>query len=201
DSSRGHREMTRAALRGGVKVIQFRDKNASDEEMILIGRRLREITKGKTLLIINDRVNVAKAIDADGVHLGKSDLSIAEARRILGKEKIIGASANTAEEAVAVAQKGADYIGLGPIFATPSKEDAAAPAGIEAVRKTISEFKKRRIETPLIVIGGINETNAASVLEAGAQGIAVISAVSKSKNMKEAVEKLLGITHSFRKTS
>lgn len=178
------------ALAGGAKLIQYRDKLASDQEMIKIGFRLKKLVRASgAMLIVNDRASVAKAIDADGIHLGQDDLPVQEARKILGK-KIIGLSVDNAGQALEAIRKRVDYASLGSIFRTSSKQDYVL-AGIEELVKTRKVFDEQKISTPLIAIGGITQENILEVLEAGADGIAVISAVSKSPSISSAVARLL----------
>jgi thiamine-phosphate pyrophosphorylase len=137
------------------------------------------------LFFVNDRVDVAMAAGADGVHLGQEDLELEAARRLAGNEMAIGISATTVEEARRAEEGGADYLGVGPVYATPSKADAARPIGLEGLR-TIRDA----VTLPIVAIGGITETNARQVFEAGANGIAVISAVTGDADMAGAVRRL-----------
>jgi thiamine-phosphate diphosphorylase len=188
----GHLLIARDALEAGARLIQFRSKNESPAERLSLARKLRAMTREcKAILMVNDFPELAKKVDANGVHVGKNDVPVEVARKIFGKEKIVGSSANTVEEALDAVKNGADYVGFGPVFQTFSKPDAASPRGIDAVRKVRRAFDSARISVPVIAVGGINEKNALQVMEAGADGLAVVSAVSRSKNRKKTVKTLL----------
>ena len=166
-------EIVRAAVRGGVTCVQLREKKCSTREFIAEALAVRDFLKWRGVpLIINDRVDVALAVGADGVHLGQGDLPLAEARAILGESKLIGISAESLRDAVAAENAGADYLGVSPIFATPTKTDTAAPLGLEGLRAI-----RRQVKLPLVAIGGLNAGNAAAVIGGGADGVAVVSAI------------------------
>ena len=187
DLSRGRpdEEVVEQAMAGGADVIQLRDKGRTTKELLQEALRLREITREKGVkFIINDRVDLALASDADGVHLGQDDLPIKWARKLLGDGKIIGASAQTVEQAVQAEKDSADYVAVSAIFSTPTKPDAQA-LGLEAITNI-----KRNVNIPVVAIGGIKEENAAQVREAGADCIAVISAVVSADNIEEAARNL-----------
>ncbi len=187
-----HVELARMAIEGGADVIQFRQKDGATREMISIASQIKRLCAEKDILfIVNDRIDVAMASEADGVHLGQDDFPLSLARRLLGKDKIIGGSAGTLEEAMLCFDGGADYVGVGPVFATSSKIDAGPAGGLDLVR-AIAE----RIPLPIIAIGGVDEENAADVLRAGAKGIAVISAVCCKKNPKVSTAALNKIVRS-----
>ena len=157
----------------GVDVIQLRDKEASTANLLQTAVSILDVTRGRgALVIVNDRVDVAMASGADGVHLGDEDMPLKSARKLIGDRPIIGASARTLEDADRVIAEGADYIGLGTVFTTPSKEDAGEPIGTEEVARVCGA-----VNVPVIAIGGIDLSTAESVMKAGADGIAVISAV------------------------
>ena len=175
-----HVELARMAVEGGADVIQFRQKVGATKELIAIATQIKQLcAEGNALFIVNDRIDVALASEADGVHLGQDDFPISLARKLLGKDKIIGGSAGNLDEAMLCFNEGADYVGVGPVFATSSKMDAGPACGLDLIR-TIVE----RIPLPVIAIGGVDEENAAQVLRAGARGIAVISAVCCKTNPK-----------------
>lgn len=166
-------EIVRQALQGGAAIIQLREKEFSAKELMLAGAKIKELCHSYgAKFIVNDRVDVAAALDADGVHLGQDDLPIAFARQILGGSKIIGISTHSLEQALQAQADGADYIGVGPVFATQSKTDVCAPVGLELVRQVTPV-----IRIPYVAIGGIKLHNVEQVLEAGAKNIAVISEV------------------------
>ena len=175
-----HVELARMAIEGGANVIQFRQKTGTTREMISIASQMKRLcAEGNALFIVNDRIDVAMASEADGVHLGQDDFPLSLARKLLGEDKIIGGSAGNLDEAMLCYTGGADYVGVGPVFATSSKMDAGPAGGLDLVR-TIAA----KIPLPIIAIGGVDEENAAHVLRAGAQGIAVISAVCCKPNPK-----------------
>ncbi len=157
------------AVACGVSVVQYRNKNAKTREMYEEAVRLREICRD-TLFLINDRIDVALAVNADGVHLGQSDMPCGAARRLLGEEKIIGITVHNLAEAVQAESIGADYLGVSPIFQTATKPDAGKPAGI-----TLIEEIRAIVDIPLIAIGGIDHSNAMDVIRAGADGLCAIS--------------------------
>jgi thiamine-phosphate diphosphorylase len=166
-------ETARAVLQAGVRLLQLRDKTATTRQLAQIGQQLRALTRQHDArLIVNDRLDVALAVEADGVHLGQDDLPVSLARRIAGKQLLIGVSAETVDEARQAEADGADYLGVGPMFATPTKPDAGAPVGPERLRAI-----KHAVRIPVFGIGGITLQNAPAVLNAGADGICVISAI------------------------
>ena len=147
-----HRELTRLAIAGGADTIQFRQKHGSTKELIETALAIKELCdRAGIVFIVNDRIDVALAADADGVHLGQDDFPLELARKILGGNKIIGGSAGNIEEALKCADEGADYIGFGPVYPTGSKEDAGPATGIEAMKNL-----SRVISLPIIAIGGVN---------------------------------------------
>jgi len=179
-------ETVEAAIRGGATVIQYREKEATTRRMIEEAKLLRALCKAKGIpFIVNDRVDVALAVDADGVHLRDDDMPVEIARRILGPNKIIGASADTVEKAILYASQGADYLGVGSVYATSTKPDAGPPIGIEGLKRII-----RAVSIPVVAIGGINEDNVAQVIEAGAAGVAVVSAVMAAPDPFQACVRL-----------
>ena len=166
-------EVAQAAIRGGATAIQLRYKELPVRELLRVGRRLREVTREHgVLFIVNDRADLALALEADGVHLGQDDLPLPAARRVVGPRLLIGVSVADEGEALRAQREGADYLGVGPIFATATKDDAGAPVGLERLRQL-----RRVSHLPLVAIGGIGPKNAAQVVQAGADGVAVVSAV------------------------
>jgi len=183
-----HYEIARLACEGGADVIQLRDKTMSDEEMIKVAREIRRITSlYGSVFIVNDRLNVALAAEADGVHLGQSDMGSRDAVKMKG-DMIVGISAGNPEQAEAAEKEGADYIGFGPVFTTTSKHDARPAAGVGMLKEV-----RRTVNIPVVAIGGITKENAAGVITNGADGIAVISAVVSQKDIKKATEELKDI--------
>jgi len=195
DPCRGvsHAEVARAALEGGARVVQLRDKNATTRQLLEAAQTIRQLTRqAGALFFVNDRLDVALAAEADGVHLGENDLPVETARKLAGSRLLIGASASTPEEALEAAEAGADYLGVGCIFATPSKEDAGPPLGVGIIRRI-----KAVTSLPIIAVGGINAKNARAVLEAGADGIAVLSAISRAQDMTAAARNLVELISTF----
>jgi thiamine-phosphate pyrophosphorylase len=168
-----HAKLAGLAVAGGAGTIQFRDKILGTREAIDMARTLKRICDGAGVpFIVNDRVDIAMAVDADGVHLGRDDLPLKTARKLLGPDKIIGGTAGTIEDALLAREEGADYIGFGHIFPTQSKDKLSPPVGLESLREVCS-----RIDIPVIAIGGITRQNVEQVIMAGAFGAAVIGAV------------------------
>lgn len=168
-----HVELAGLAIAGGADTIQFREKSGSTRELIRLATAMQALCRAAgVVFIVNDRVDVAIACGADGVHLGQDDFSIPLARKLLGKGAIIGGSASTLEEARTCLADGADYIGFGPVFPTGSKADAGPVSGLEILREVVET-----IPLPIVAIGGITTENTPLVMKAGAHGIAVISAV------------------------
>jgi thiamine-phosphate pyrophosphorylase len=179
-------EVVRAAVRGGVTCVQLREKTCSTREFIAEALRIKSFLDSSSVaLIINDRVDVALAVAADGVHLGQSDMPLAAARSIVGDSMVIGISVESRRDAVEAESGGADYLGVSPIFATPTKTDTAAPlglAGLQAIR--------RAVKIPLVGIGGLNRGNAAEAVRSGADGVAVVSAIVAAEYPEQAAREL-----------
>jgi len=174
------------SIDGGVETVQLREKDMSTAELYNLASEIREITKDKGAnLIINDRVDIALAVDADGVHLGWQSLNIEIVRRMIGRDKLIGFSAHNLQEAEKAENCGADYITISPIFDTAYKDYFIKPLGTEEIGKI-----REQIDIPVIALGGINENNVSSVLENGADGIAVMSAILQSGNPRQSASRL-----------
>lgn len=184
---RSHLQVAEAALRGGADALQLRDKAASGGRLYEVALELRKLTReAKVPLIVNDRLDVALAADADGIHVGREDLPAPVVRRILGPGKILGVSAETVEEALQAEKDGADYVGVGPVFeARGTKEDAGEPVGLERIAQI-----RRHCGLPIVAIGGINAENARMVREAGADAAAVISAIVGADDIELAARRL-----------
>lgn len=168
-----HMEITRLAIAGGADTIQYRQKSGSTREMIEIARNMKRLcSEAGVTFIVNDRLDVAIAAEADGVHLGQDDFPIPMARELLGEGRITGGSAATLDEARKCLSEGADYVGFGPVYPTSSKDDAGPVSGIDILKQVVEI-----IPLPIIAIGGVGAENVPDVMRAGAHGIAVISAV------------------------
>lgn len=186
-AERGLEATVMAAVRGGVSVVQLRDKHASDEEMIAQAIRLKALLdEYEVPLIINDRIEVALASGADGLHIGQSDGDPVEARRRLGEDALIGLSVQTLEQLKAVDVERIDYLGLGPVYATATKPDHAAPLGIEGLTQLV-----RSSPLPTVAIGGISLANAGDVMSSGTDGLAVVSALCSAENPAAAAQQFL----------
>ena len=182
---RDEMEVAAAAIHGGVKTIQLRDKQRSKAVVLTAARKLRDLCAAKgVLFIVNDHLDIALAVSADGLHLGQDDLPPAEAHRILPVDMLIGCSTHSMAEAVRAQANDADYVAMGSIYPTTSKEKYKL-VGLETLRRTRS-----RVSVPLIAIGGINHTNVQEVMKAGADGVAVISAVLGADDVEKAARKL-----------
>jgi len=172
------------AILGGTTIVQLREKDASTGEFYRLALHLKKLTSKYNIpLIINDRLDIALAIDADGVHVGQSDMPADIVRKIIGKEKILGVSAATTEEAKKAEKDGADYIGSGAIFPTQTKESECIT--IDYLKKIIEE-----VNIPIVAIGGLNEDNISSLANTNIGGISVVSAIMNSKNPKKASKNL-----------
>ncbi|MEK6725844.1 MAG: thiamine phosphate synthase [Deltaproteobacteria bacterium] len=180
-------ELAKRVLAGGSRVLQLRGKGLSSKELL---RQSREIgllaRKAGSLFIVNDRADIALLSNADGVHLGQDDLPIAEARKILGKGRVIGLSTHDLEQALKAEQEGADYIGFGPVFKTETKAGAEEAKGLQALREV-----KKSVNIPVVAIGGINLENLKEVIDTGTDCAAVISAILKADDIEGATRKFL----------
>lgn len=176
------------AINGGATIIQYREKQLSFKKMINEARQLRSITaNAKILFIINDRIDVVLAVNADGVHVGQKDTSAIEARKMIGKNMILGVSASTVHQAQKAQDDGADYLGVGPVFPTSTKTDADPVIGLDGLEKI-----KKSVSIPVIAIGGINSNNAREVAKV-ADGIAIVSAIMSANDPRRATKELLSI--------
>lgn len=175
--------IARKVISGGVDILQLRAKGCADRKIIQIGQAIKCLAqKTKVLFLLNDRADLACAINADGVHLGQGDLPLKEARQILGENKVIGLSTHNFGQAQEAQRQGADYLALGPIFASPTKPELV-PIGLKAIAQI-----KNKIKIPLLAVGGINLSNVDYVLAEGAEAVAVSSAILTAKDIKKATE-------------
>ena len=183
---RSHREIAEAVIRGGATAVQLRMKEEPARVMLAAAREIAPLCRAAgVVFIVNDRVDVALIAGADGVHVGQDDLPARDVRALMGPRALIGVSASTVEEGVAAEREGADYLGVGAIYATGTKPDAGAPVGLDRLREI-----GRAVRLPLVGIGGITADNAAAVIRAGASGVAVITAVTLAEDMTAAARRL-----------
>jgi thiamine-phosphate pyrophosphorylase len=180
-------DLARAAVEGGATVLQLRDKCGPTRDTVELGREILALTQTAGIpLVVNDRADIALAIDADGVHVGQGDLPARLARTVIGSGRVLGVSAGSIREARQAEADGADYLGVGDVFGTPSKTDAGLPIGSAALAAIA-----RAVSIPVIAIGGVSLQNAAAAIEAGAAGVAVISAVASAADPAQAAATLL----------
>jgi thiamine-phosphate pyrophosphorylase len=179
-------EIVRAAVNGGTTIVQLREKDCSTREFIEQALAVKDFLKARRVpLIINDRLDVAQAVQADGVHLGQTDMPLESAKGILGDSMIIGISAESLKDAIAAEKGGADYLGVSPIYATPTKTDTAPPLGLAGLREI-----RKAVRLPLVGIGGLNRENATEVIRSGADGVAVVSAIMAAGDPEAAASAL-----------
>lgn len=187
--SRGRKtsEIVRAAVRGGVRCVQLREKNCSAREFIQEALSVRDFLKEQGVpLIINDRLDIAQAVQADGIHLGQSDIPLKMAKKIVGNSMLVGISAESLENALTAEKDGADYLGVGPVFSTATKTDTAPPLGFAELRRI-----REAVKIPLVGIGGLNRKNAGEVIKNGADGVAVVSAIVSAPDPAAAAGELI----------
>lgn len=179
-------EQVEEALEGGITFLQLREKNLSQEEFIIEAKEMKELAaKYKVPFVINDNIDVALAVDADGVHIGQDDMSVEEARKLLGEDKIIGVSAHNVNEAMKAQKGGADYLGVGAVCATSTKKDA------NVVSKEEIKKIKEAVDIPIVAIGGIKKDNIHTLKGTGVDGVAVVSAIFAAEDIKETSKELL----------
>ncbi|MBR5829945.1 MAG: thiamine phosphate synthase [Tidjanibacter sp.] len=179
-------EIVEGAVAGGVTMVQLREKDAPTGEFVALAKRLKAVLAPLGIpLIINDRVDVALAADADGVHIGQSDMPYEDARRLLGAEKIIGLSVENFEDLERANALDVDYVGISPVYGTPTKSDTAEPFGLEGLRRAVAMSAH-----PTVAIGGMNASTIAEVMQAGTDGVAVVSAICSAPSPRKAAEEL-----------
>ena len=184
---RSHQEVAAAAFAGGANVVQLRDKTLEARELCEVAQEIQAAAaRARALLIINDRVDVALAVGADGVHVGQDDLPAAWARRLLGPDKVLGVSVENGAQAERAEADGADYVAIGPIYeARGTKADAGPPVGLQAIAEV-----RRHTRLPVVAIGGIKAENVAETLGAGADALAIVSAVVAAEDVEAAARDL-----------
>jgi len=185
-AGRDELEVAKQIIDGGARVIQLRDKQSKKGQLLLVAQTLKDLcSQADVLFIVNDYLDLALAVDADGLHIGQDDLPLHVARRELPIDRIIGCSVTTLSQATEAQNGGADYIAVGSVFPTATKKEAVV-VGVDAIREL-----KRTISTPLVAIGGINESNLGEVVAAGADAVAIVSAVLSERDVRGAVQKLV----------
>ena len=187
-SRKGTLSDVQETVESGCRIVQYREKNKSTKEMICEASEVRRICRDKAIFLVNDRIDVALAVDADGVHIGQDDMPIETARKLLGDDKIIGLTVHNRDEAIRAEKNGADYVGLGSIFDTATKKDAGNGIGPERIREV-----KNAIKIPVVAIGGINKENCESVIQNGADSLVAISAVVCSDDVKRETKYFIDI--------
>ena len=179
----GYAEGAKMALEGGCKWIQLRMKDATDDEVRSVAAEIQPLCKqNEAIFLLDDRVELARELHADGVHLGKNDMPVDEERRVLGEEFIIGGTANTFEDIERLASQGADYIGCGPFRFTTTKKNLAPVLGLEGYRDIIENMRRAGIDIPVVAIGGITASDIDDILATGVKGIAVSGSVLTAEN-------------------
>lgn len=190
-------EVVSEAVAGGATIVQLREKETSTGEFIELAFRLKEILKPYNIpLIINDRVDVALAVDADGVHIGQSDMPYELARKLLGPHKIIGLSVENMDDLIKANELDVDYVGISPVYGTPTKTDTAEPFGLEGLREAVKLSKH-----PTVAIGGMNAKTIGDVMATGTNGVAVVSAICSATNIAQATAELKNIVDANKKDS
>jgi len=188
-------ELVMQAVRGGVTAVQLREKRCSTREFVELARQLMPVLDGRGVpLIINDRVDVALVVGARGVHIGQDDMPYEDARRMLGPKAVIGLSVETPEQAEEAERLDVDYLGVSPIFSTPTKTDTKGEWGLDGLRRL-----RGRSRHTLVAIGGLNAANAAQAIRAGADGIAVVSAICAAADPCAAADELRQVVSSVRR--
>lgn len=187
--NRSHKYIIEEAVKGGVSMVQLREKNLNTKDFFLLAKELMSLLKPLNIpLIINDRLDIALAVDADGIHIGQSDMPYSVVRKLMGKDKIIGLSVETIHEAREANNLDVDYIAISPVFSTQTKTDISTPLGLEGIRE-IAKFSRHKILT----IGGINTSNTKEIFDNGAHGIAVVSAIVSHDNPMKAAQEFRNI--------
>jgi thiamine-phosphate pyrophosphorylase len=186
-SKQGIVEDVKQVLNAGCKIVQYRNKEKSSKGMVQEASKLAKLCKEQNaLFLVNDRLDIAQAVDANGVHLGQDDMPLNAARKILGSEKVIGITTHNLEEALQAEKDGADYVCVSPIFQTDTKKDAGEPTGIFLIKEV-----KQKVKIPVAAIGGINLENARQVITAGADSVCVISAIVCNENVEKAAKEII----------
>ncbi|MCD4703453.1 MAG: thiamine phosphate synthase [Methanosarcinaceae archaeon] len=195
-SKNGTLSDVKCAVGAGCKIVQYREKNKTTKKMISEAIEIRKICGDNSIFLINDHIDVAHAVDADGVHIGQDDMPINTARELLGDDKIIGLTVHTINEAIEAERNGADYVGLGPIYNTATKKDAGNGIGPEMIGDV-----KNMIGIPIVAIGGINKVNCMDVIKNGADSLVAISAIVCSDDVKRETNDFIDIIQEIKQCS
>jgi len=166
------------ALKAGCRIVQYREKKKNTKKMINEAKQIKKICNNKALFLVNDRADVAFAVNADGIHIGQDDISYESAKKLLGKNKIIGITVHNVDEAIKAENLGVDYVGIAPIFETDTKENIQTPCGVEMIKKI-----RKEVNIPIVAVGGIKKNNIKEVMEAGADSIVSISPIISSDDV------------------
>lgn len=194
-SKKGTLSDVRNAVEAGCKIVQYREKDKSTKKMVEEALLIKEICRSKAIFLINDRIDVAMAVDADGVHIGQDDMPIQLARQLLGSDKIIGLTVHDLREALQAEREGADYVGLSPVFDTSTKKDAGKGIGPGRIREV-----KNYLKIPIVAIGGINRENCESVIRGGADSLVAISAIVCSADVRKETGEFIAIIRNTKDT-
>ena len=193
-------EQTEYVLEAGCRWVQLRLKGADDAEIYMVGKALRQLCdRYEATLILDDVVRMVPVIGADGVHLGKQDMPVDEARKLLGPDKIIGGTANTFEDVKRLAQQGANYIGCGPFRFTTTKKNLSPLLGLEGYAAILEQMRQQQIDLPLIAIGGITVEDVPDLIDLGVSGIAISGAILEAKKPEIMMRKFIRAEHKARK--
>jgi thiamine-phosphate pyrophosphorylase len=185
-AGRSNVETAEKMIQAGIKIIQYRDKDKSIKEKYIECKKIREMTKkAGVCFIVNDHADIAKAVDADGVHIGQDDLPVHEVRKVIGEDKIIGVSTHSPEQGIAAVNSGADYIGAGPVFKTYTKKDVCDPVGFEYL-----DFVVSNLDIPFVAIGGIKKHNLKEVISRGAKCAALVTEITQADDIEAQIKRL-----------
>ncbi len=188
-----HLQQVKQVVAGGIDWIQYRPKGISDEEILSEGQQIAEFCKKHSVtFIMNDNVEIAKTLNADGVHLGKNDMSPSDARKILGNTMIIGGTANTADDIINLVNQGVNYVGLGPYKFTATKKNLSPVLGLEGYAKILDLLNSQNISIPIVAIGGIKEADIELLRDVKPLGIAISSLISEAESISLKAEEILG---------
>lgn len=186
-AGKSHYDFAFEALKAGVKIIQYREKNKSSRKMLEEALKIKKAVEDYGgIFIVNDRLDIALAAEACGLHIGKEDLPLKKVRKIVGKKLLVGVSVSSLEEALQAEKDGADYVAVSPVFDTTTKKDAGRALGLEMLRRI-----KQAVKIPVVAIGGINRENIAEVIKAGSDACAVVSAITRAEDPYKAAKELV----------